>query len=141
MASYDVRDQVGRSRSQSSRRVEWTVRYSFASRSLAAGDDAIFFTLPKGYVHERMDAVLRTPQGAAGNFDVGVTGDLDGFGDGLNANGSANARIPLAGTESLPAGSYFHVDTPVRMNIAAAQPTLNAAVVDITFVGYMTDTA
>ena len=141
MASYDVRDLVGKNRQQSSRRVEWTVRYSFAQRSLVALDQATFFTLPKGYVHERLDIVQRTPQGAAGNFDVGIAGDLDGFADGVNANTAANTRVPLAGTESLPAGSYFHVDTPVIINVASAQPTLNVAVVDLTFVGYMTDTA
>mgnify|MGYP001189054519 CR=1 FL=1 len=141
MASYDVRDLVGRNRQQTSRRVEWTVRYSFAQRSLAALDQATFFTLPQGYVHERLDIVSRTPEGAAGNFDVGIAGDLAGFADGVNANVAANTGVPLAGTESLKPGSYFHVDTPVIMNVAATQPTLDAAVVDLTFVGYMTDTA
>jgi hypothetical protein len=141
MASYDVRDLVGKNRQQSSRRVEWTARYSFAQRSLVALDQATFFTLPKGYVHERMDIVSRTPEGAAGNFDVGIAGDLDGFADGVDANVAANTRVALAGTESLTAGRYFHVDTPVIINVASAQPTLDAAVVDLTFVGYMTDTA
>lgn len=137
----DLRSVIPQNKSQSSRRVEWTVRYSFASYSLAASAQNTIFTLPKGYVHERLDPVLRTAEGAAGNFDVGIAGDLDGFLDGGNANGSANAKIALAGTESLTPGTYFHVDTPVIVNIAAAQATLDAAVVDLTFVGYMTDTA
>jgi len=136
----DLRNVIPQNKQQSSRRVEWTVRYSFANYSLAASGANTIFTLPKGYVHSRLDMVLRTPQGAAGNFNVGIASDLDGFAAGVNANGSANTTIPLAGTESLPNGTYFHTDTPVIINIAAAQPTLNAAVVDLTFVGYLTHT-
>ena len=136
----DLRSVIPQNKSQSSRRVEWTVRYSFADHSLAAAGANTICTLPKGYVHERLDAVLRTAEGAAGNFDLGITGDLDGFVDGGNANGTANAKIALAGTESLTPGTYFHTDTPVIINIASAQPTLDAAVLDLTFVGYMTDT-
>jgi hypothetical protein len=136
----DLRNVIPQNKQQSSRRVEWTVRYSFASYSLAATEANTIFTLPKGYVHERCDPVLRTAEGAAGNFDLGITGDLDGFVDGGNANGTANAKVALAGTESLTPGTYFHTDTPVIINIASAQPTLDAAVLDLTFVGYMTDT-
>ncbi|HEX2796912.1 MAG TPA: hypothetical protein VHN38_07480 [Immundisolibacter sp.] len=136
----DLRNVIPQNKQQSSRRVEWTVRYSFAQYSLAASGQNTIFTLPKGYVHERCDPVGRVPEGAAGTFDLGIAGDLDGFVDGGNANGTANAKIALAGTESLTPGTYFHTDTPVIINIAAGQPTLDAAVLDLTFVGYMTDT-
>ena len=136
----DLRNVIPQNKQQSSRRVEWTVRYSFASYSLAASGQNTIFTLPKGYMHERLVAVLRTAEGGAGNFDVGITGDLDGFLDGGDANGTANARIALAGTESLTPGTYFHTDTPVIINIASAQPTLDAAVVDLVFAGFMIDT-
>lgn len=159
--TYDVRDVIGRTRAQSSRRVEWTKRFSFADRNLAAGQSAAFFTLPKGYVHERVDVVLRTAEGAAGTFDVGIDGSLQLFATGLDANGTPNAKITRVsvadadatyGAEEaalinalkadLNAASYYcHSDTVAAISVAAGQPTLDAAVVDVTFVGYMTDTA
>ena len=171
--TYDQRPQVGRNRAQSSRRVEWTVRYSFATRSLAATQSAAILTLPKGYVHERVDAVLRTAQGAAGTFDVGIDGSLQLFAAGLNANGTPNARIATVSGVAVVAanadatydaaeatlineikgdlnqlvtdvnkeGYYCHTDTVAAISVASGQPALNAAVVDITFVGYMTDVA
>lgn len=171
--TYDARDVIGRTRAQSSRRVEWTKRFSFADRSLAAGESAAFFTLPKGYVHERVDVVLRTAEGAAGTFQIGIDGSLTLFAAGLNANGTPNARIASVSgvavaaadadgtygaeeatlineikadvnalvTDVNKAGYYCHSDTVAAISVASGQPTLDAAVVDVTFVGYMTDTA
>jgi hypothetical protein len=153
--------------------VEWTKRFSFADRNLAASQSAAFFTLPKGFVHERTDAVLRTAEGAAGTFDVGIDGNLQLFAAGLDANGTPNARIASVsgvavaaadadatyGAEEATlineikadvnqlvgdvnkAGYYCHTDTVAAISVPSGQPTLDAAVVDVTFVGYMTDTA
>lgn len=159
--TYDQRNVIGRTRAQSARRVEWTVRYSFAQRSLLAGESAAFFTLPKGYVHERVDAVLRTAEGGAGTFQIGIDGNLPLFASGLDANGTPNAkvlRVSAADADATysaneqalinalkadvnAASHYCHTDTVAAISVAAGQPTLDAAVVDVTFVGYMTDTA
>lgn len=170
--TYDVRDVVGRTRAQTTRRVEWTKRYSFADRSLTAGQSAAFFTFPKGFTYERVDPVLRTAEGAAGTFQIGIDGNLTLFASGLDANGTPNERIASVsgvavatadadatyGTEEAnlineikadvnalvgdvnKTGYYFHADTVAAISVAEGQPTLAAAVVDLTFVGYMTDT-
>ena len=170
--TYDVQNRVGRTRAQTSRRVEWTKRYSFVDRSLTASQSAAFFTLPKGFVCERVDPVLRTAEGGAGTFQIGIDGTLALFAAGLNANGTPNARIASVSgvavttadadaTYGQPeadlinelkgdvnalvgdvnkAGYYCHTDTVVAISVASGQPTLDAAVVDITFVGYMTHT-
>lgn len=171
--TYDVRDLVGRNRAQSPRTVRWRKRFSFAQRSLAAGESAAFLTLPKGFVCERVDAVLRTAQGAAGTFQLGVDGNLTAFATGLNANGTPNAQIvgsttavvttsanaggtytaaeqtlinelkgdlnQLAADVNKP-GFYCHTDTVAAISVASGQPTLNAAVVDVIFIGYMIPT-
>ncbi len=170
--TYDVRDVVGRTRAQTTRRVEWTKRFSFATRSLAASESAAFFTLPKGFVCERVDPVLRTAEGGAGTFQIGIDGTLALFAAGLDANGTPNARIAsVSGVATVATnaggtytsaeqtlinelktdlnalvsdvnkpGYYCHTDTVAAISVAAGQPTLDAAVVDVTFVGYMTDT-
>ena len=168
--TYDVRDLVGRNRAQSPRTVRWRKRYSFADRSLAAGQSAAFLTLPKGFVCERVDAVLRTAEGAAGTFQVGIDGNLTLFATGLNANGTPNAQISGAVTQATTTstdaggtytaaeqtlinelktdlnqisadvnkpGYFCATDTVAAISVAAGQPTLDAAVVDVTFVGYM----
>jgi len=144
MADFDIKETVGRNRKQTDRRVEWEYEVDFSSMGdgtgLAATETAELCVLPKGYVHERLDVVLRTAEGEAATLDVGDAADVDGFMDGGNLNGSANAQVALAGTEAYAAGKYFHADTPVNLLCPAAANTINVAKARFTFVGYMSDT-
>lgn len=143
-ATFDITNQVNQGRNQSARRVELHYRLDFNTlgdgTGLAAGEDAEFGSLPAGYVHERLDAILRTAEGVAATVDIGTAADPDCFMDGGNANGNANAKIALAGTEAAGAGTYHHANTPVRAMCPAAAATLDDAIIDVTFVGYMVDT-
>jgi len=142
--TFDATDQVAQGRQQTSRRVELHYHIDFNTigdgTGLVAAETAGFGTLPAGYVHERLDAVLRTAEGGAATLDVGTEADPDGFLDGGDVNGTPNAKIALAGTEALGAGTYFHANTPVRLGPPAAAATLDDAIADLTFVGYLIDT-
>lgn len=143
-ALFDTKNQVNQGRQQLTRRVELHYRLDFNTlgdgTGLAATEDAEFAVLPAGYVHERLDPVLRTAEGVAATLDIGTEADPDGFGDGLNVNGTPNARVALAGTEAFAPGTYFHTNTPVRATCPTAAATLDDAILDLTFVGYMVDT-
>src|SRR3990172_4444002 len=118
-ATFDGKDQVAEGRSQNSRRVE--LHYSIDTNTIGDGTGLVaaetveFAVLPAGYVHERLDVILRTAEGAAATVDIGTEADPDGFMDGGNVNGTANAKVALAGTEALSAGTYHHTNTPVRL--------------------------
>lgn len=141
-AAFDIQASVGKNRAQSDRRVEIkkTVDFSVVNGNtgLDAAEDVAFMTTPTGFVFERCDGILKTAEGAAGNIDIGTEADPDGMLDGGDVNGTINESIAPAGTEAIVSGTYMS-ETEVRITIAAAQPTVDAAVVDITLVGYITD--
>lgn len=142
-ATFNAREQIPQGRQQQTRRVEfhWRVDYSKHGdgTGLAAGEDMEIGVLPAGYVHERLDAVLRTAEGEAATQHVGIEADDDGFGVSLNVNGTPNAKISV-GSPAFVAGEYLHTNTTVRVKTPAATNTVNVAVVDYTFVGYLIDT-
>lgn len=143
-ATFDVKKQVNQGRSQATRRVELHYQINFATlgdgTGLDATQDAEFAVLPDGYVHERLDAVLRTAEGEAATVHVGTEADADLFGVSLNVNGTPNAQVGI-GAPAAGAGYYVHAATPVRVTCPAAANTVNAAKLDLTFVGYMRETA
>jgi hypothetical protein len=146
MATFDftanMRNGVGRS--QTSRRVEFHITVDFAKMGdgtgLAAGETAKIGTLPAGYVHGRLDAILRKAEGEAATVDVGTEADPDGFLDGGNMNGAINARVAPAGTEAFGAGTYHHGNTDIVVMTPALAATLDVGKIDLTFVGYLRDT-
>ena len=142
--TFDITEQVAQTRKQSSRRVEFTYHIDANTlgdgTGLVAAETAGFGSLPAGYVHERLDAVLRTAEGVAATVDIGTEADPDCFMDGGNVNGTPDANIALAGTEAATPGTYYDVNTPVRLGPPAAANTLDDCIFDITFVGYLVDT-
>ena len=142
--TFDITEQVAQGRQQGSRRVE--LHYHIDANTLGDGtglvaaETAGFASLPAGYVHERLDAVLRTAEGVAATLDVGTEADPDCFMDGGDVNGTPNAKIALAGTEAATPGTYYHANTPIRLGPPAAAATLDDCILDLTFVGYMVDT-
>jgi hypothetical protein len=141
-ATYDIQNIVGKNRPQSSRRCEIPLRIDFSDinggSGLAAGESVAVGETPKGFVYQGCDGFLVGAEGAAGNFDFGTEADVDGMLDGGNANGTAGAAIAKAGTESQAAGSYLS-ETELRVSVAAAQPTLDAAVAYLVVHGYIID--
>jgi len=143
-ATFDGKDQVPQGRQQNARRVE--LHYHIDTNiigdgtGLVAAETVEFGMLPAGYVHERLDGILRTAEGAAATVDIGTEADPDGFMDGGNVNGTPNAKIALAGTEAFAPGTYFHANTPVRLGPPGGAATLDDCIFDVTFVGYMVDT-
>lgn len=142
VATYDIQDTVGRNRPQSSRRVEIPFVVDFSQinsgAGLVAGEDAAFGKTPKGFVYEDHNAFLLTAEGAAGNIDVGTEGDPDGLLDGGDVNSAAPGAIAKAGTESINAGRLMS-ETELRVSIAAAQPTIDTAIVKLVMIGYIID--
>ena len=166
-ATFNARDQVNQGRSQSSRRVELHYRIDFNTigdgTGLAQNEDIAFASLPAGYVHERLDAVLRTAEGAATTLDVGTDAPPTLFANALNMNGTPNAKIQpetvaaadatdLATVLTLAnemkadlnrllaaAATSPHSTTEVRVRNPAAT-LIDDAIVDLTFVGYMVNT-
>lgn len=146
-ATFDAKKQVPQGRAQSQRRVEFSFNLDFTATGglgdgtgLAATEDMEIGVLPAGYVHERLDAVLRVAEGEVSTMDVGVEADDNGFGVLLNMNGTPNAKISV-GAPAFVASEYFHVNTPVRVKCPAAANTINVAKVRLTFVGYLSDTS
>jgi hypothetical protein len=141
-ATFNIKDQVPQGRQQNSRRVELHYHLDFNTlgdgTGLATTESAEFADLPAGFVYERHDSILRTAEGTAATADFGTEADTDGFNDGADMNGTPNAFVARAGTESIVAGTYFHTTTPVRVTAGAA--TLDDAIIDVTFVGYMVNT-
>lgn len=142
-ATFDAKNQVDQGRAQTSGRVEINFKVDFAKigdgTGLAATEDAEIGVLPAGYVHERLDAVLRKAEGEVATMDVGVEADDNGFGVTMNVNGTINAEI-APGAAAFGAGKYFHVNTPVRVKCPAAANTLNVAQVELTWIGYLRTT-
>jgi len=142
-ATFDIKNIVNQGRQQESRRVEYHYTIDFtkinAGAGLAATQDAEFGILPAGYVHERLDAVLRTAEGEASTLHVGVEADPDGFGVAIPMNGTINAKAAV-GAPAFTGGEYFHVNTPIRAQTPAAAATLNVGKIDLTFAGYQVDT-
>ncbi len=140
--NFDIQSTVGKSRQQMTRRVEWTKRVKAADinagAGLAATQSAGFITLPAGYVHDRCDVVLRKAEGEAAQINVGLDGEAKAFLGDASVNGTLNAQA--TGTAA-GAGRYFHTDTVATVNVDAAEATVNVAEVDITFTGYMIETA
>lgn len=145
--TFDRKAFIPQEHPQSDRRVEIPFELDFADTELtdgtglAADEDIEIGDLPAGYVHERLDAVLRVAEGEAATLDVGSEADPNGFASVLNMNGTINAAIALAGTEAFAAGTYFNVKTPIRATCPAAANVLNVGKVQLTFIGYMRPTA
>lgn len=142
-ATYNIRSLVvpsGKNRQQMARRVEIHKRVDFSKRAVAANEDAAFVDLPAGFVYERLDAILRTAEGETATLNVGVEGTIQAFAAAMNINGTPNTRMAL-GSPGYAAGQYFHTDTEVRVNVPNAANTVNVAIVDFIFVGYMTEAA
>ena len=142
MATFDLTTtDVLQNTNLSTRRQERRYRVDFSTMGdgtgLAATETATLCTLPSGWVHEQCDVILRTAEGEAATLDIGISGDTDGFLDGGSLNGTANALVTKAGTETLLPGKYFHTATDVELLCPAAANTINVAVIDVTFVGYM----
>ena len=168
-ATFDITKQVSQQRKQSTRRVEFPYHLDFNTlgdgTGLAQNEDAVFASLPAGYVHERLDAILRTAEGAATTLDVGSEATPTLFANALNMNGTPNAKIQLEAITTADAdatfgqpeadlvneikndtnrlraaeATYLHASTPVRVRNPGAT-TIDDAILDLTFVGYMVDT-
>lgn len=169
VATHNAKAQISQGRQQNTRRVELHYRVDFNTHGdgtgLAQNEDLAFADLPPGYVHERLDAVLRTAEGAATTLDVGTEASPTLFANALNMNGTPNAKIqPETVTTAdadatygqpeadlineikadvnrlLAAGAtYFHTKTEVRVRNPGAT-LIDDAIVDLTFVGYLIDT-
>lgn len=167
LATHNARAQVAQGRQQNTRRVELHYKLDFNTigdgTGLAQNEDIAFADLPPGYVHERLDAVLRTAEGAATTLDVGTEAAPTLFANALNMNGTPNAKIQLdtvvaADATDLAtvltlanetkadlnrglggAATYHHAKTEVRVRNPGAT-LIDDAIVDLTFVGYVVDT-
>lgn len=166
-AIHNAKAQVPQGRQQTTRRVELHYRLDFNTigdgTGLAQNEDLAFADLPPGYVHERLDAVLRTAEGAATTLDVGTEANPTLFANALDMNGTPNAKIQLetvtsangsdlATTQALANeikadlnrllaadATYHHAKTEVRVRNPGAT-VIDDAILDLTFVGYVIDT-
>lgn len=167
--TFDITEQVSQQRQQGTRRAELHYRIDFNTfgdgTGLAQNEDALFGYLPDGYVHERLDAISRTAEGAATTLDVGTEATPTLFANALSMNVAANTKIqpetistadadaafgqPEADLVNeikndvnrlLTAGAtYIHAKTGIRVRNPGAT-TIDDAIIDLTFVGYMVDT-
>ncbi len=168
-ATHSAKSQISQGRQQNTRRVELHYRIDFNTHGdgtgLAQNEDMAFADLPAGYVHERLDPVLRTAEGAAVTLDVGTEASPTLFANAISLNGTPNAKIQLETIATadgdatygqpeadllneikadvnrlLAAGAtYFHTTTEVRVRNPGAT-LIDDAIVDLTFVGYLIDT-
>ncbi len=169
MATFDITSQVPQGRQQNPRRVELHYRLDFNTlgdgTGLAQNETALFAYAPPGYVHERLDAILRTAEGAAVTLDVGTAASPTLFANALGLNGTPNAKIQLETITTadgdatygqpeadlmneikadvnrlLAAGAtYFHTKTGLEVRNPGAT-LIDDAIVDLTFVGYIVNT-
>lgn len=148
MATYDLTTLpsiVVQNTNLVSRRVELRYHVDFSlinsGSGLAATESALVAYIPAGFVYEDLIPILRTAEGVAATLDIGISTDVDGFLDGGNMNGTANATVAKAGTETIARGTYFHAATGLEVLTPAAAATLDGAVLDIVLVGFLTPTS
>ncbi len=141
-ATFDIKQQInGLVQPQHSRRRElrWTLDFNTLGdgTGLAATESADFGVIPKGFIYEDCIPILRTAEGTAATLDLGIETDVDGFVDGGNMNGTPNATVAKAGSESIVRGTYFHNDTPIRATCPSGAATLDDAILDVVLIGFM----
>jgi len=138
--TYDIRDSVGRNRSQFTKRVEITKVIDFSTINggvgLAAGETADFLETPKGFVLEDIHPRSVTPQGAASQVNIGTDAITDGLLAAADANLAAGTVIAPTGGESYVPGDLLG-ETLIHVGVPAAQPTLDTAVIEVTLLGYI----
>jgi hypothetical protein len=125
-AIFNARTQVNQGRQQNTRRVELHYKIDFNTigdgTGLAQNEDIAFADLPPGYVHERLDAVLRTAEGAATTLDVGTEAAPTLFANALNMNGTQNAKIQPESADAANAatqtGAYVQADVQTIATLA-----------------------
>ncbi len=142
VAAFDIQASVGKNRAQSSRRIEIKKTIDFttinAGAGLAATQDVAFMTTPKNFVFEDAHAVLKTAEGEASTLDIGTEAAVNGLLDGGDMNGTVNATIAKAGTESIAAGTIMS-ETELRLLCPAAAATINVGKIDVIIVGFISD--
>lgn len=126
-ATYDGKPFThGDRRSQTN--VMFTDRYRVKAADIAdgvgvgAGESVEFCTIKGGSLVFAVRALLRTAEGGTLTIDIGDETDPDGWLDGGNANGTADALIALAGTEAYvsAAPKFYGSDTGLRMTCVNA---------------------
>lgn len=136
MATKDLKKALGNLQ-QITRAVQWVKTVDFSEHNAASADIFQIMTLPAGFVFLACHAYLMTAEGGAGTIDIGVSGDVDGFLDGGDVNGTTNTLIASGGASAtIAAGKLYATATDVQVTANAA---LDAAVVKIVFTGYMVD--
>lgn len=106
----------------------FTDRYRFKAADIAdgvgvgAGESVEFCTIKAGSLVQGVRAVLRTAEGGTLTCDIGDETDPDGWLDGGNGNGAADALIALAGTEAYVAAApkLYGSDTGLRITCVNA---------------------
>ena len=140
-ATYDIRQFIdGLNQPQHTRRVEmkW-VGLDFSKRGtpgLSANQNADIGTIKKGFVYEGSTVIIRTPEGQTATMNLGTDVTANAFLAAGNINGAANTAVAKTGAE-VAAGTYFDVDTPVRVTCPNAANTIDVAVLDIFIWGFM----
>lgn len=97
---------------------------------VGAGESVEFLTIKGGSLVQGVVSVLRVAEGGTLTVDIGDETDPDGWLDGGNANGTADAKIALAGTEAYVAAApkFYASDTGLRITCVNAA---DAAEIDI----------
>lgn len=143
VADFDLTGSIRQTRSQTSRAVEYEVEVDFSSEDLndgnglAATKSVDVFDLPAGYVHDYVVPIPTTLEGEAATLDIGDEDDADGFGDGVDLNGTANKRADLTWSEAYLNGEYFPDGTTVRLTCPAGANTIDVAKVRLIFKGFI----
>lgn len=167
--TFNLTEQVAQGRPQNTRSVQIPYRLDFNTfgdtTGLAQNEDALFAYLPAGYVHDHVEVVPRTLEGAAVTLDIGTEASPTLFANAVSLNTTANAKAQLDTVSTADAdatygqpeadlineikadlnrlfaarGTYFHTTTGVRIRNPGAT-LIDDAIIDVVFVGYMVDT-
>jgi hypothetical protein len=139
MTTQDLRKALpgGQNVAQSDRGVTWEKTVDFSAYNAANTDVIQVMDLRAGFVFERCDVFLLTAEGGAGTIDIGISGDIDGFLDAGDVNGTPNERMASGGASAtIASGTLYTTATTLQITCNAA---LDAAVIKIVMRGYMTD--
>ena len=78
------------------------ITLDFSARPATAAEVLAIFKVPRNTLVFRICAICHTPEGSAGNVDVGDGADVDGFLVDFNINSAASAANTLLLTEAAP---------------------------------------
>lgn len=138
-AVFDIKPLIGQGMPMSGRRVSLTKVIDFSKingvTGVAANQDCEFAICPQGFIYEDCNVILITPEGGAATLSIGPAGTPTGMLNAGNVNGTPQALVAKAGTETVKPGTPMG-GQGLRLTVPGAAATLHNTKVLVSVIGY-----